>query len=537
MLKLSDATHTWRLILLIAFSIQASGCDAQSSDSPAPVVPEHKRQTFGINMAPQNYYAEEWLFNDAMLTRSIPQVHFEGKWHVPEMAPPYSPDGWPLSLKPGVTVGVLVLREMHARRGPYRLSWTGNGRIRATFAASAVSIPGRQDMILNVGETFKGGVQIIIEQTDPDDPIDQLKMIPVGLEDKTYAPEFFERHRSTVGGAQGVLRNVGWMNIAHYPDEPVRWEDRTLPGQIQNKMAYEHQIAIWNELKTNPWMCIPLLATDDYCRELFKMLKRDLHPEAVVRVELSNEVWNSGFSQNKWSIQEAKRLGLKHMFMEQAYLIHRSKEIWAIWEEVFGDRQRLVRIAATQISYEDRVKATAALAQGHADELAVGAYFGPLADQWVEQGEWVVDGKTVKRRLKPGTTIDDVMDKMYEGIDTACQRMRNIKQIANQHGLRLVAYEGGQHLVATGANVHVPEITELCIQANAHPQMRQVYQEYLSRIRQSGLDMICVFSSVARPSKWGSWGTWPQMMNDQQTALQRSAKGDAVLEAAKLWRQ
>jgi hypothetical protein len=84
--------------------------------------------------------------------------------------------------------------------------------------------------------------------------------------------------------------------------------------------------------------------------------------------------------------------------------------------------------------------------------------------------------------------------------------IRSQKEVADQYGLKLVAYEGGQHMVGVGGAENNEDLTQLLHAANAHPRMGKIYDEYLAAWTKEGGDLFCNFSSVGRWSKWGSWG-------------------------------
>lgn len=54
-------------------------------------------------------------------------------------------------------------------------------------------------------------------------------------------------------------------------------------------VAIEIMIQISNELKINPWFCIPHRATDDYIVQFAKLVKARLDPSLKVYIEHSNE--------------------------------------------------------------------------------------------------------------------------------------------------------------------------------------------------------------------------------------------------------
>ena len=53
------------------------------------------------------------------------------------------------------------------------------------------------------------------------------------------------------------------------------------------------------------WVNVPLMVDDDYITKFATLLKEQLDPSLVVYVEYSNEIWNYGFSQFSWNLNQA----------------------------------------------------------------------------------------------------------------------------------------------------------------------------------------------------------------------------------------
>lgn len=105
--------------------------------------------------------------------------------------------------------------------------------------------------------------------------------------------------------------------------------------------------------------------------------------------------------------------------------------------------------------------------------------------------------------------------------------MKTQKAVADKYGIKLVCYEAGQHLVGVGGGENNEALTKLLIAVNRHPRMGAIYTKYLNAWRDLGGDLMCLFSSVASGSKWGSWGLLEGA--DEYTA----PKFNAVME----WKQ
>jgi len=141
------------------------------------------------------------------------------------------------------------------------------------------------------------------------------------------------------------------------PDFPaeIEWNERKLPDDASQASiwqigkrggaCWEHVIDLANRTKTDPWINVPISASEDYVRNLAQMLKDSVAGGLKIYVESSNEVWNTapGFEQTTYNRLEAENLGID----ERENHARRSAELAQIFEDVFGadainDRVRVV---------------------------------------------------------------------------------------------------------------------------------------------------------------------------------------------------
>jgi hypothetical protein len=175
-------------------------------------------------------------------------------------------------------------------------------------------------------------------------------------------------------------------------------------------------------------------------------------------------------------------------------------EIFRIWEEVFGSRERLVRVLSSQaanayvseqiVSWEDAYR--------HADALGIAPY---VSFNVPERGDELTAATVAT------WPVDQILDHVERAsLPEAVRWMQANLKVAQDHQLALVCYEAGQHLVGVGGGENNDRLTELLHEANAHPRMGQIYAAYYRAWEQSGGGLLCHFSSMGRWSKWGSWG-------------------------------
>jgi hypothetical protein len=219
----------------------------------------------------------------------------------------------------------------------------------------------------------------------------------------------------------------------------------------------------------------------------------------------------------------ALKLGDKSWEAGWHYTAQRSVEIFRIWEGVFGGHGRLVRVLpgfAANDYVSDQI-ASWHDAYKHADALAIAPYLGfmPSPDGTPRSSDvasWSLDRLFGELRAK-------VLPESVSFIDKNAA-------VARKYGLKLVAYEGGQHLVGVGGGENDARLTNLFERANADTRIGALYDPYFAAWRKAGGDCFCYFSSTGDWSKWGSWGAvqWADedpMRSPKYRALVRFSAG------------
>ena len=400
-----------------------------------------------------------------------------------------------------------VIEGGHYPSGEYVVLYEGQGQVDAIGPATVASRqPGRLTLAV---DATKGSLFVRILATDPANYVRNIRVIMPGFE-KTYRQQPF--HPVFLRRWQGVacLRFMDWMNtnnsqVSHWRQRPML-EDATYCAK---GVAPEVMIDLANRLHVNPWFCMPHLADDEYVREFAKLVREKLDPDLKVYVEYSNEVWNAMFEQHRYAEREGKRLhlGAAERPWEGACLFYarRSVEIFKIWEEVFGGTDRLVRVLAWQAAsgpdWTGGILLSPPGVSGYVDALAIAPYLGFCVP---EQSD---DPKALTASVVSKWTVEQILDHIQTKVlPESVGWIREQKKVAEKYGLKLVAYEGGQHLFGVFGAENNEALTKLFLAANRHPRMGEIYSQYYDGWTRAGGDLFCYFGSTSSWSKWGSWG-------------------------------
>ncbi len=416
--------------------------------------------------------------------------------------------GWVKRLESNCWAETLLcsIPDGHYPSGRYTVLYKGRGKL--TFGGAARIVreqPGR--MVLDV-DADRGPIFLRITRTDPADYVRDIHVILPGFEQTwkqdPFHPKFLRRWKGIA-----CIRFMDWMHtngskIETWSDRPVL-EDASF---AKKGMPLEWMIDLCNRLDADAWFCMPHRADDDYVRRFATLVHERLEPERKVYIEYSNEVWNSMFEQNRYAQARAKELGLGSADRPWEgggmFYARRSVQIFDIWEDVFGGTDRLVRVLAWQsgnVWWFENILLPTDDAHRHCDALAIAPYLSMMVRQ---------RGKGLLASQVERWSVDQVLDYVEStALPKSLDQIRRTKQLADKYRLKLLAYEGGQHLVGVAGGENNERVTRLLTLANQHPRMGAIYARYLRGWARAGGDLFCNFSSVARPSKWGSWGVLP----------------------------
>ena len=409
-------------------------------------------------------------------------------------------DGWITALLPNQGASVLIARGPNGLlpTGQYQVRYDGEGTLTAHANANVVaSSPGA--MTLNVAVSTTSGIQLRLTATNPANPLKNIRVYPPGI-DPDAAPLFHPDFIALLSQFRAV-RFMDWQRTNG--SKLVHWQDRTLPTDAvqtgDNGVCLEEMVALVNELDCDAWFCMPHLATDEFMAQFARGVALRIEPERKVFVEYSNELWNGGFAQAVWAAQQGAQLGLPgSTFQNQLrFVSRRAVEMFRIWRREFGqDSRQLVCVMAGQSvnTWTGQVLLDFENAHEFTDVYAVAPYFGgrlgapdkaPAVLQ-MNEAQW------------HATLFDDIEDTF----DAIAQNVA----LAEDYGLPLVAYEGGQHLVGTGGMQNNDALTQLFVATNRHPVMGELYDLYLAEWKASGAHEMFLWHLAEEPSKFGSWG-------------------------------
>lgn len=358
-----------------------------------------------------------------------------------------------------------------------------------------------------------------------------------------------------------LIRFMDWMETNSSPvvspsDYP------SVNSAFWHRVPAEILAALGNRLASDIWINIPHGASDAFVDDFAARLRDSFRSDRRIFIEYSNENWNGVFSQNVEIPRQycpgfpdlaadcqndgipgngiacernpnTFSLGPAQPACFQALVRawgDRSVQIFDRFDTAFGSaaRQRLTRVIAAQSANADlgrQVLVRTASGQGFSiasrtDAYAIAPYMG--TEYCAPEG------------INPDThpavyaSLDAFMsDLASRALPTAIGFMTSNRQMLSQSfagsPMRLVAYEGGQHLAGIGNFTFNATCNQRFDAANADARMGNLYRDYLAAWRQNG-DEFAHFYNVGR---WGPFGRWG-LLQFQDQDVSTSAKFSAV---------
>ncbi len=406
----------------------------------------------------------------------------------------------------------------HRQAGTYVLTYDGDGDLEVDLDARITSRhPGRIEF-----ENVAGGpIYLKLISSDPKkvgDYIRNIRLIRKEHEALHMAGALFNPDWLAAVADARQVRFLNWMrtNGSHQK----RWDDRPRLDDATwatgRGVPVEVMVRLANEIGADPWFTMPHMAAPEYNRAFAAYVRDNLDPRLKAYVEFSNELWNNQFSQAQAMIAEAKAAG--ESVTSNQIIATRAREVMQIWEDVFGEgaETRIVRVLGSMQSLPGWTKRllqhTAPPEQGRQggrlaegfDVLAVASYIGGGRDMVGEMRKaWQAGPDDLNRRLK--AIFEDPTFKSAPS--RVANRLKHHSYLAHEAGLKLIAYEGGQHLHTETAEQIGGAAFNDAIEAFVYSdEMASVYADWWRAWRDIGDGPFMHFTAVGRSSRYGSWG-------------------------------
>lgn len=547
------------------------------ADSPAADLPP-----VGMNITGIVYYGSQWVFVDLIKSSSswISQNATGPSLWDTQYANSIVKDenDYPLELPvivqgtPVPQILLTIIANSYHPAGEYTFLADGEGEV--VFSGSGVTAKLVQPSLAGSSLTYKvtlqsphGNVFAKIKSSVKGNHLRNMRFIMPGFLDsyqsEPFHPEFLLRLKGNKAFRyMDLMRtNDNEIKVASKRTSPLFRSQATAVGGL----AFEYIAALANATGTDAWINIPHQADVQYITELATQLYCRLSKDRKIYVEFSNELWNGIFSQSNWLYKSGCEdqstfvpftsgndwgvLGCNDGASGSRFHAKKLVQIYEIFKNIFGNDfdSRIVKVVASQAGNPATAKSVLEAFNEPSlnpnkikpDALAIAPYFGgKLANQVYDECNVVANADTILREQCIGAkTLNNFLVEVNTAMETdSFERMRANKLLANQFGVKLIAYEGGQHLVGTSGRENSLALTNLLIAANRAPEMKSLYLKYydywFNNANVKG-DLFMSFSFVVVPGKWGSWGVYETQDQDITSAPKAQALKEILMPGFK----
>jgi len=319
------------------------------------------------------------------------------------------------------------------------------------------------------------------------------------------------------------LRFMDWGNTNGSQRE--FWSQRNgKTAAKQNPVAYEWMINLCNRMNADMWVTIPHLTVNhtiteepsDYALRLCILVKHgvdmrqvDLKPmltalvtmtdEEFVKasgvktceplkpglklyIEYSNETWNGMFKQAHYCCDQGEALGLDKNRWTAGFRYHAwaAIRLFRAADLVFGSNSpRAVKVLATQTS-------NSWIAGQHLQVMN-----DPKLNPWRVKADAIATAPYFGHKVQGDSS--DAAEQLRAAIRKSAEESAKHRKIADEAGLKLIAYEGGQHVVKKAKEI------------NRNLVMFDLYMEYLDEMARY-FEHFSHYCHVGQAGDGGAWG-------------------------------
>jgi hypothetical protein len=324
-----------------------------------------------------------------------------------------------------------------------------------------------------------------------------------------------------------IFRSFRFMDWDHTNgSKRASWTERPRKdAPKQNPVAYEWMIDLCNRMNADLWVTVPHRTVSrhtgnrpcDYALRLCILVKTGvdmgdvslvplesklggatvqdlvkiggrktgvpLKPNLRFYIEYSNETWNGVFKQSHYCCDEGSAIGLDPRNKWTAgfrYHAWAAIRLFHAADLVFGaGSKRVVRVLATH----------------SANPWIAGQHLKVIGDP--ARNPWGVKADAIATAPYFGHMIHgdspDAVARLREAIRKSAEQSARHRKLADEAGLMLIAYEGGQHITKKAKTI------------NTNPAMYDLYAEYL-RAMSTSFFHFSHYCHVGRAGDGGAWG-------------------------------
>lgn len=373
----------------------------------------------------------------------------------------------------------------------------------------------------------------------------------------------------------GVVRFMDWLKInGSNNTEDTSWNDKANSNYIFSKFAvidgdyHRHPIAAYkqkiglpfewminlsNTINKDMWIQVPHTSSDDFAQGLARLIAADvenggLKKDLRVWIEFSNEIWNPVAAYLP-QVNKAKQVAAEHFNIDVNEIDSFSNEhAWGAgylqgnflkafeneWRTLGQSDARLINVVSGftgNSTYNQNVlNSVKEIGANLSEVLAITNYFGHSV-----QGELF---NLHNFGDDPGVWPAELYEKskkiVRRDIYSTYNSWEANSELAAQEGIPLVAYEGGQHMLALGYgswdNPSHADFMKYLENFQHSEEMNDLYREHFALWSASGASTVSQFVDISTYSFFGYWGAKENVTDTKEA----SGKWNAFINWAEI---
>lgn len=425
---------------------------------------------------------------------------------------PVDERGWPKE-----DAGIVVHEGVKGIGGVYKLSFQGKADVKGFEGVEVKNLTRDESTGVTTADVVvpEDATTLMLSFTGTEEGVRDVKLMRPMEAEGIFTKEFLKMIEP-----YSLLRFTAMMGTDG--STWSEWNQRRLPEDAiwTGQVPLEVIIELCNLTGKDPWVSVPHNAGPELVRNMAKMLKAKLSDDRTVYAELSNELWNPALGQARDYAELARKLEPQRskdpVLNYVRYLAERVILVMLIWEEEFEDQaSRLVRVLAGHFANPWMTEQMIEWfdTDTYVDAYAVAPYFGESAGQ-------IAEAKA---------TLEGGLDGLFASLEKELSgRHRDLllksAEIAEDNSMYLIAYAGGQHLVASPAAPSREKLAEMFIQANRDPRMQDLYRKHLRLWNEaSGGNVYALYDLCGAFTDKGCWGLQEWMGQPESETPKRRA--------------
>lgn len=434
-------------------------------DPPAP----RPRPHVGVNLAQLEYYSSAMPFNDLGLMLS-PWIGTTSKWNDTHV--PVDSNGELTGLVGSARIQRVIDLGPGHPVGDYLLTWEG--------AESGVTVGGgRSDGPRRIVFRREASQSRVLISTSTHNV---RKMRLVTMPESEQRSEWTSQYLKRLAPF-GCIRFMDWSRINADRPGPTFGADGAPPTKL---IQLARAVDLCNHLDADMWLCVHHRSDDTEVTRIAEYV-RD-HLRRKLNVEHSNEIWNTLFPQARYARTQPSWVN---------WHVERTAHIGDLFDAVGAQHTLWLgeQSAGHGRFFADLGRVGLTRLPANIDGVAIAPYFGHKVGSLANSTQLTSGG------------AEWILSQLPEAITWTMGNVKQWKTWCDANGLRLAAYEAGQHCVPSTSFHADTQILAAFDAAQRDQRMGALYADYLSQWDAiTGRAPIMMYHDCASLSKWGSWG-------------------------------